>query len=610
MAGCRGATLSRWSCRGTSVLPLFQSNRFLERLRAPVDAGEVQRTGRVLAAARVLLGVCSLVAISVDPTEPSRFHRLAFASLLVYIGFSLAVLLVWLARGESSFWFSSSVHAIDLAWAAFMCLFTGGPNSTFFIFFLFALVTAAYRWGLHETLLTAAVVVAAVFLEALVLLSSWGTVLIEGGFALNHFIMRATYLLILGFFIGYLAEEEKLLKAESSFTVRVVAKARAERGMSRALRAVFEEVMRLFAAERLLLAVREPGGDRAFLWEARRTADSGAVLLQWTELDAAHRPVYLAGSPAHSWYARRRRSGWQVMAFDAEDRRLRRFPAELLDPLAEVCHFRSAMMASFVFGQDWNGRLFVLEPAVSELPAAELRFLQGLLRQLSPALLNIYLVRRLRSHAGAVERARVARALHDGTIQSLAATEMEVDVLRRQIAPAIPPRAVDELERVQRLLRQEVRNLRELMEQLKPIELTADELVAFLGDSVQKFRRETGIDAGFVSAISRLELTPRCCGEVARIVQEALVNVRKHSRARHVTVRLEPVDGACRLMIADDGSGFDFAGRLSHEELAAAHKGPAVIKERVRALGGRLAIESTPGRGACLEILIPLKAYG
>ncbi|MCI0659317.1 MAG: histidine kinase, partial [Acidobacteria bacterium] len=95
----------------------------------------------------------------------------------------------------------------------------------------------------------------------------------------------------------------------------------------------------------------------------------------------------------------------------------------------------------------------------------------------------------------------------------------------------------------------------------------------------------------------------------ARLVQEALMNVLKHSDASRVLVRMSSQDGSCKLVVDDDGRGFDFAGRLSQAELDAAHKGPLVIRERVRSIRGQLTIESYPGRGARLEITFPQKAY-
>jgi signal transduction histidine kinase len=206
--------------------------------------------------------------------------------------------------------------------------------------------------------------------------------------------------------------------------------------------------------------------------------------------------------------------------------------------------------------------------------------------------------------AKAMDRALVARELHDGAIQSLIGLEVQVDVLRRQAA-AENSAMTPELLRIQQMLRQEVLNLRELMRQMKPIDLDPRQLPEFLAESVDKFRRETGIRASFVSDLREVSLSPRICTELARIAQEALVNVRRHSGAANVILRLSLENGAGRLVVDDDGRGFDFTGRLVQTELDAARKGPVIIKERVRAIGGQLSIESTPGRGARLEITFP-----
>ncbi len=205
--------------------------------------------------------------------------------------------------------------------------------------------------------------------------------------------------------------------------------------------------------------------------------------------------------------------------------------------------------------------------------------------------------------AKAMDRALVARELHDGAIQSLIGMEVQVDVLRRSATDT--PAMAEELSRIQAMLRREVLNLRELMRQMKPLDLDPRQLLDFLAEAVDKFRREAGISASFVSDLREISLSPRLCAEIARIAQEALVNVRKHSGASNVILRLSLDRDEGRLVVDDDGRGFDFSGRLSQEELDAARKGPVIIKERVRSIGGSLAIESAPGRGARLEITFP-----
>jgi signal transduction histidine kinase len=144
------------------------------------------------------------------------------------------------------------------------------------------------------------------------------------------------------------------------------------------------------------------------------------------------------------------------------------------------------------------------------------------------------------------------------------------------------------------------------MQQMRPADVSPRELLDYLAGFVERFERETGIKARFVSDLEEVRLSARACREVARIVQEAMVNVRKHSRARNVVVRLSRGPDGTRLLVDDDGAGFAFEGRLSQSDLDFARKGPIVIKERVRALGGRVTIESNPGQGSRLDIVLPL----
>jgi signal transduction histidine kinase len=225
-------------------------------------------------------------------------------------------------------------------------------------------------------------------------------------------------------------------------------------------------------------------------------------------------------------------------------------------------------------------------------------------RELGGVVQSRFVLGRMRARIGAMERARIARELHDGTIQSLVAVEMEVNVVRRRADQAGLALAGD-LARVQGLLRSEILELRDTMERLKPIEITPDQLVGFLDTTVARFERDSGIRAIFDCAVEDVDIAPRVCREIGRIVQEALQNVRKHSRAQEVLVRFGRAPSGWRLVVDDDGQGFPFDGTLSHSELDEGRKGPYVIKERVRALGGDMTIVTSPGGGARLDIRLP-----
>ena len=76
------------------------------------------------------------------------------------------------------------------------------------------------------------------------------------------------------------------------------------------------------------------------------------------------------------------------------------------------------------------------------------------------------------------------------------------------------------------------------MQQMKAIDVDSQRLLGVLNDTVERFQRETGISARFVTDLEDLDMPQRVCREILRIVQEGLVNVRKHSGARHALVRL------------------------------------------------------------------------
>jgi two-component system nitrate/nitrite sensor histidine kinase NarX len=181
--------------------------------------------------------------------------------------------------------------------------------------------------------------------------------------------------------------------------------------------------------------------------------------------------------------------------------------------------------------------------------------------------------------------------------------EMQVDVLRRQ--PDAHGPIGSELGRIQGLLREEVLKLRELMQQMKSIDVDAQKLLSVLNDTVERFQRETGISARFVTELEELDMPQKVCREILRIVQEGLVNVRKHSKARHALVRLGSNPNLWTLSLEDDGQGFSFSGRLTQAEMDEIGKGPMIIKERVRLIGGELTVESNPGQGVRLEVTVP-----
>jgi signal transduction histidine kinase len=580
--------------------------------------GEIRRTERWLATARVSLALASLVAIWMDPAEV-RYSLWAYGILAFYIlqGFFIIVFLRW--RQESTPSFRLLVHSADVVWPALISAFAIGQGNPFSLFFVFVLAAAAYRWGLWETVGTAIAAVLLLWLEGFFLIHLNVVDWVNGlklhlpllqvnttDFEPKHLFMRSVYLLVLGVLLGYLAEQQKQLRAEKAVIARTLGKARVEAGLTGTIEEIAGELLSMYGAKQLLIASHETSNYRVYVGELHRSGE-GDSSFRWLEPSASDRETYLYESAAMICYARRNGRGaeeFSLSGLDREGVRIRDLTPEFLGPLSKKYDFQSLMTVSFMFGREWSGRIILLNPSLAGDTEEELRFLEELVRQVGPAVYNVLLLRRLRLRAGAVERARFARELHDGAVQSLIAVEMQVDVLRRQ-SPGKPGLVTEELSRIQGLLREEVLKLRELMQQMKTLDVDSKKLLGLLSDTVERFQRETGISARFLSDLDELNMPQPVCRELARIVQEALVNVRKHSKARQVLVRLGSRNGAWHVLIEDDGRGFPFAGRVSQVELDSMGKGPVVIKERVRLIEGELTIESSPGQGSRLEITVP-----
>jgi signal transduction histidine kinase len=559
--------------------------------------------------ARVSLSAWCVVAVMLDPVEYDPARRLAPVLLFGYAVSSLLFLILLLrARGETAPATPLLAHAADALWATTACALTGGLRSPFFILFVFALLSAAYRWGSRETMITAGAAVA--LLASQILLAP--TMGLAEALPLRTLLIRSGSLLVLAHLLGYLADEEKKWHAEAAILARIMERVQGQTGLRPTLQALLDEVLRLLGANRALLAVNDAESGRSQLWDAARGDAREAAQLRLEELDAQGRSRYFFPTPADAWVAERRGGtgglGLTLLALDERDT-LRIAPGTLpAGSPAELARDR-LLAASASVGSQWSGRLFVIDPGRGPARGPELRLLLALARRAAPAVRGAYLVDRLHIRAGAAERARVARELHDGVIQSLIGLEMQVDVLRQR-AVEKSSHTAGALTHIQALLRAEVLTVRELMDQMRAVEVGATELLDRLAVMVDRFGRETGLSARFVSEVEDVSLDPALCREITRIVQEALVNVRRHSGASHVLVRFGRQDGQWAVSIDDNGNGFGFSGRLDLAALDAERKGPVVIKERVRAAGGRLTIESQPGRGARLEILISPERHG
>ena len=198
------------------------------------------------------------------------------------------------------------------------------------------------------------------------------------------------------------------------------------------------------------------------------------------------------------------------------------------------------------------------------------------------------------------ERARIAGELHDGVLQHLSAVTLNLGAMKYKIPPDSP--AKDELARAQGKLVEIGRDIRDLSHELHSATLQEAGLARALSSYCEEFSAARGIAVSCAADAGATALAPRAALAIYRIAQEALGNVAKHANAKQVQVRLERADGVVRLTVCDDGTGFVHPGSGKSGGV-----GLVNMRARVRALDGRLEIESQPGRGTIIRAEVPVR---
>ena len=203
-------------------------------------------------------------------------------------------------------------------------------------------------------------------------------------------------------------------------------------------------------------------------------------------------------------------------------------------------------------------------------------------------------------------RRKLARDLHDGPTQSVAALAMRVNFARRMLERD-GKAAADELHKVEDLARKTTNELRHMLFTLRPLVLESHGLTAALESMAEKMHETFNQKVIVISdqeIVNKLEMSKQAV--VFYIAEEAVNNARKHAKAAHVWVRLKAVeDGMALLEIEDDGAGFD-PGPVNSSYERRGSLGMVNMRERAELVNGVLNIDSVEGRGTRVLLLIPL----
>jgi signal transduction histidine kinase len=198
------------------------------------------------------------------------------------------------------------------------------------------------------------------------------------------------------------------------------------------------------------------------------------------------------------------------------------------------------------------------------------------------------------------ERLRMARELHDDTIQALIALKQRVQLAQLSNKGQSELAGLVELEQ---LTEGTIENLRRLTRALRPIYLEDLGLVAALGMLTQESTQISGVNVSITIEGQERRLKPEIELALYRIAQEALNNIARHAQASQAVIRLQYLPELVDLEVSDDGSGFDVPNSPA-EFVPAGHYGLLGIYERAQLIGAQLTIDSAQGRGTQINVTL------
>jgi signal transduction histidine kinase len=194
------------------------------------------------------------------------------------------------------------------------------------------------------------------------------------------------------------------------------------------------------------------------------------------------------------------------------------------------------------------------------------------------------------------DRARIAREVHDGVIQSLLAVGAIIQLVRS--SGAVGPDSAERLHRCAKTLDESVDDLRRYVLGLQTPRAEWS-LADALKDMVEQLQERTGIDARIEAEPDALAAARSAAPDVIQMVHECLSNVERHARATRCWVRVYWADASLVIEVADDGQGLDSAERI-------VGLGLENIRWRANRLGGVTQIQGARGRGTTLRVALPI----
>jgi signal transduction histidine kinase/DNA-binding response OmpR family regulator len=339
---------------------------------------------------------------------------------------------------------------------------------------------------------------------------------------------------------------------------------RADLNLRQLLERLLTEVMNACEADGGAIFLREAGREQLAAWCARQLND-GASLAQTILRDARAQALTRAEEPTTAFIG-----------------------------------------APLLIGGHAEGAI-VLRRAAGEFARHHLEWLTTLASTAALAIRNAQLYARSEEAAIIEERTRIAREIHDGLAQDLTYLVLKISAAQKLASQGKVKELRKELDEISNQLRRDMRDVRHTIFALRPLDIETEGFLPALQKFVREFGMSTEVETHLETRGDATRLPPKMETALFRLTQEALNNVRKHARAKHVWIELEfDVPRAARLCVRDDGVGFNLAKALPAAR-ARGSVGLVQMRERAERAGGSFAIETAPGKGTEIRVELPMR---
>jgi signal transduction histidine kinase len=529
----------------------------------------------VIAHGRVVFALLSLVAITLDPTQPIHLAPLVWATLMTYATYAV-VLLAALHRRLIRKLAVGLVHVIDLVIVTLLLVLTHGFSSPFLVFFTFVLLTASLRWDWRGIAATMAVLV---LIAAIVAVIDSADRMMPN---LNQTLIRGGYLIATGTILVYASAHREHERNRLAKLAQVPA-VTSGKSTSLALAQVLSQAVEVIGASRALVVWEEDDGlYRAAVWRGGECAI--------VESRADHPPVTIEPELQGLTFSRTLPELDRLNLANGSVRLVQDALRGDLVAKLQIADFSSAPLEALAV----RGRLFILGNI--RLSDDHLPITNIIAHRVGTELDRQIFLERATRDAAIREREVIMRDLHDSLLQGLTAARAHLDSL-----PADGERARVQLQTVRDLLRTEQRRVREFVDATlaKGNESVAIETLRPLVDETARLWGCTvSLDLNSPSAV----VPRRTLNQLSLMLAESVANAVRHGAATLVQITVTYRDGRLQIEIRDDGHGFTGIATAAGATEVSETELPRSLRARLRELGGQLrAFTSASGSVLRLE---------